>query len=375
MNFIDFMGKIEDIININEGIKMDTQKYNILIINPGSTSTKISFFSNEEEKISLNLKVPEDVRSAEGVWDEYEFREKSIIDFLESEDIKQIDAVVGRGGLLRSVEGGVYKVNEKMIIDARSNFQGEHVSNLGCVLAYNIAGKFSAESYIVDPVSVDEFEPVAYISGHPDIKRRALSHALNIHAAAYKVSKEIDKNIKSSSFVVAHLGGGISIAAVKGGRIIDVNDASSDGPFTPERTGGLPLQQFIEICFSGKYTRNEMKKFTMGSGGLKAYLGTSDAMEVERMISEGDIYASEIYYAMAYQIAKEIGAMGAVLNGNIDRIIITGGLAKSELLMSRVSSKINFLAPVIIIPGENEMLAMASGALRILRKEEEVKEY
>lgn len=356
-------------------VNMDSKIYKILVINPGSTSTKISYFSNEKENISVNLKVPKEVTGGLTVWDEYEFREKSIINFLKEQKIESIDAVVGRGGLLRPVDGGVYKVNDKMIVDARSNYQGEHVSNLGCVLAHNIALNYSADSFTVDPVSVDEFDSIAYYSGHPEIKRRTLSHTLNIHALSYRISKKINKNIKDSNFVVAHLGGGISIAAVKGGRIVDVNDANSDGPFTPERTGGLPLQQFLELCYSGKYTRNEMKKIVISSGGLKAYLGISDAAEIEDKINSGDSFAKEVYEAMAYQISKEIGAMSTVMEGKVDRIILTGGLANSKVLMNWITARIKFIAPVEIIPGENEMLSLASGVLRVLRGEEELKEY
>lgn len=354
---------------------MNSKTFKILVINPGSTSTKISYFQNEQENISVNLKVPKEVTGGLTVWDEYDFREKSIINFLIEQKIELLDAVVGRGGLLRPVEGGVYRVNDKMIVDARSNCQGEHVSNLGCVLAFNIAQKFSAESYTVDPVSVDEFETIAYYSGFPEIKRRTLSHTLNIHALAYRVSDKINKNIKDSNFIVAHLGGGISIAAVKGGRIIDVNDANSDGPFTPERTGGLPLQQLIELCYSGKYTRNEMKKIIISSGGLKAYLGTSDASEIEKRINSGDFLAQEVYEAMAYQISKEIGAMSTVLGGRVDRVILTGGLANSKILMDWIISRVKFISPVEVVPGENEMLSLVSGVLRVLNGKEVLKEY
>jgi butyrate kinase len=354
---------------------MDSKNYRILVINPGSTSTKISYFNNEHAIGSINLKVPSEITSQLTVWDQYEFREKSILNFLNEQKITEIDAVVGRGGLLRPVEGGVYKVNDKMIVDARSNCQGEHVANLGCVLAHDIAQKYSVDSFTVDPVSVDEFDTIAYYSGYPEIKRRTLSHTLNIHAIAYRVSGDVNKNIKDSNFIIAHLGGGISIAAVKGGRIIDVNDANSDGPFSPERTGGLPLQQFIELCYSGKYTRNEIKKMVIGSGGLKAYLGISDASEIEEKINSGDSFAKEVYEAMAYQIAKEIGAMSTVMEGKVDRIILTGGLANSKMLMDWITARVKFIAPVEVIPGEDEMLALASGVLRILRHEEELKEY
>lgn len=354
---------------------MEPKNYTILAINPGSTSTKISLYNNENEIFSVNIKIPEEITKSISVWDQYDFRERTIFNLLEEKKIEKIDAVVGRGGLLKPVKGGVYKINEKMMTDARSNYQGEHVSNLGCVLAYKVAEKFNALSFTIDPVSVDEFDQLAYYSGHPEIKRSALSHALNIHSVSRLVAEKINKKIENCNFVVAHLGGGISIAAVKRGCIIDVNDASSDGPFTPERTGGLPLQQFIEICYSGKYSKSEMKKFVMGLGGLKAYLGTSDATEVEKKILSGDEYAKEVYQAMAYQIAKEIGAMSAVLEGDIDRIILTGGLAKSNMLTSWVKTRVAFIAKIEIIPGENEMQSMALGILRVLKGEDNIKEY
>jgi butyrate kinase len=353
------------------------ESFKILVINPGSTSTKVSFFIDENEIISKSIVVPIEIVSSKSIWEQYEIREKTILEFLEKDlpNIKFFNAIAGRGGLLRQIEGGTYLVNQKMLIDAKNNLQGEHVSNLGCALAYDLAKKYNCKAYIIDPVSVDEFEPLAFYSGYPEIKRKTLSHALNIHAAAHHIAKEIHKSISETNFIIAHLGGGISIATVKGGQIIDVNDASSDGPFSPDRTGGLPLQQFIEFCFSGKYTQQEIKKMIMGKGGLIAYLGTNSAKEVEERITKGDSYAKEVYEAMAYQISKEIGAMSTVLKGKIDAIILTGGLANSKMLTDWIKERVSFIANVIIVPGENEMLALARGVLRVLRGEEEVKEY
>lgn len=353
------------------------ESFKVLVINPGSTSTKVSFFIDERETISKNIIISMDIASSKNVWEQYELRENSIQEFLNNElkDIETFDAIAGRGGLIRPVAGGTYLVNKKMLTDAKKNLQGEHVSNLGCALAYYLAKKYNCKSYIIDPVSVDEFEKLAYYSGHPEIKRKTLSHALNIHAAAHHIAKELHKSISETNFIVAHLGGGISIASVKGGKIIDVNDASSDGPFSPERSGGLPLQPFMKICLSGKYSPDEIKKMIMGKGGLFAYLGTNNAKEVEERITKGDSYAKEIYEAMAYQISKEIGAMSTVLKGKIDAIILTGGLANSKMLIDWIKERASFIANVIIVPGENEMLALARGVLRVLRGEEEVKEY
>jgi len=352
--------------------------YRILAINPGSTSTKIALYENEAPKFQSNLlHSPDDLARYPTVWDQYEFRLTAVRSELGAWNIglHQLDAVVGRGGLLRPVEGGIYRVNQRMLQDARANLQGEHVSNLGCALAYEIGRDRNAPAFVVDPVSVDEFEPLARYSGHPLIERKALAHALNIHAVARRASTAFGKKLEETNFIVAHLGGGISIAPVRGGRIIDVNDASSDGPFSPERTGGLPLQQFISLCFSSKYSEAEMRKLVMGNGGLRAYLGTSDATEVEQRIAQGDKKAHEVYEAMAYQIAKEIGAMATVLSGRVDAIIISGGLANSTMLVRWIRERVSFIAPVIIMPGEDEMQAMAAAALRVLLGEEEARDY
>lgn len=350
----------------------------ILVINPGSTSTKVAIFEDENQLDSRVIRhSPEELLEFKALWDQFDFRLDIVLRFLGEKGLKPSDfsAVVGIGGLLRPTKGGVYRVNEKMLEDARSNFQGEHPSNLGCALAYEIAKIGGIGAFTVDPVSVDEFEPLARYSGHPLIQRRSLSHALNIHATARLASEKIGKKYEESNFIVAHLGGGISVCPVKGGKIVDANDASSDGPFSPERTGGLPLQPFITLCFSGKYTEQEMRKLVMGRGGLVAYLGTNNAGEVERRISNGDTYAKEVYEAMAYQIAKEIGAMSTVLKGNIDAIVLTGGLANSKMLVDWIVERVSFIAQVLVFPGEDEMRALAMGAIRALRGEEKIKEY
>ncbi|MDZ7338393.1 MAG: butyrate kinase [candidate division KSB1 bacterium] len=345
----------------------------ILVINPGSTSTKVALFSAEEPKVREVLTHrAEELAACPHVWDQFELRRAAIQEFVgrHGVELSTLAAVAGRGGLFRSVKGGTYLVNERMLADARANLQGEHVSNLGCALAFEFASQAGVNAYVTDPVSVDEFEPLARYSGHPLIERRALAHALSIHEVARRSAAAVGKPLAESSFVVAHLGGGISIAPVKGGRIIDVNDASSDGPFSPERTGGLPLQPFITLCFSGRYSEKEMRSLVMGKGGLIAYLGTSSAEEVERRIGRGDQAAREVYEAMAYQIAKEIGAMATVLGGRVDGIVLTGGLARSSLLADWVRQRVEFIAPVTVMPGEFEMEAMVAGVLRVLRGEE-----
>ena len=350
----------------------------VLVVNPGSTSTKVALYENGREVFSEVISHPVDeLKKFKGVWEQFDYRLNIVEKFLSEHNVKlnEISAVAGIGGLLKPVEGGVYKVNEAMLKDAKANLQGEHPSNLGCALAYTIAKKAGVEAYTVDPVSVDEFEPLARYSGHPLIERKSLSHALNIHAVARLAAQKLGKKVTESNFVVAHLGGGISVCPVKRGKIIDANDASSDGPFSPERTGGLPLQQFITICFSGKYSESEVRKMVMGKGGLVAYLGTNKADEVEKRIAGGDAKAKEVYEAMAYQIAKEIGAMSTVLKGEVDTIVLTGGLAASKMLVNWITERVKFIAPVMVFPGGDEMRALAEGVFRVLKGEEKAKVY
>lgn len=345
----------------------------VFVINPGSTSTKLALYRDEQERRREVL--PADRRTpGESLWSQFDARLKKVREwFSATGELPQ--AVVGIGGLLRPLESGTYVVNKRMVEDARRNLQGEHASNFGCVLAEDVAGRYGCPAYTVDPVSVDEFEPLARISGHPAIERKSLSHALNIHAAARKAARSLQVPFDSSSFIVAHLGGGISVSPVRNGRMVDVNDASSDGPFSPERTGGLPLQQFISLCFSGRLNEAEARSLVMGKGGMLAYLGTTSAEETEKRIQEGDLRAKEIFEAMAYQIAKEIGAMASVVKGSVNAVVLTGGMASSTMLTSWVEDRVRFIAPVLIFPGEMEMEALALGALRVLRREEQPKEY
>lgn len=352
--------------------------FKILVINPGSTSTKVSVFENEfllcKEKIDHSL---EQLKQFPHLWDQFNFRKKGILSFLEKNNISldQLAAVVGRGGLLKSIPGGTYLVSDAMVADARQGIQGEHASNLGCALAQSIAQDADVSAYTVDPVSVDEFEPLARYSGHPLIQRRALAHTLNIHAVGRMAAEKLGVDYYQTNFIIAHLGGGISICPLKGGKIIDVNDASSSGPFSPERTGELPLQPFIKLCFSENYTEQQMRKMVMGEGGLIAYLNTNNAEEVKQRIQQGDTHAKEVYEAMAYQIAKEIGAMASVIKGEVRTIVISGGLAKSKMLTDWIKDRVQFIAEVIVLPGEFEMEALANGVLRVLQGKEKVKTY
>lgn len=347
----------------------------VLVINPGSTSTKLAVFNTDELIISEKITHTADqLKNFSKIWDQYDFRLSVIRDWV-NEKVKQCNAVVAIGGLLRPVAGGTYQVNQEMINDARGDFQGAHVSNLGCVLAHEISQQFNCSAYIVDPVSVNEYEPLAFYSGHPEVKRRALSHALNLHATARIAAKDLQIPYEKSSFVVCHLGGGISITPMRGGKIIDSNSAISEGPFSPERSGGLPLQEFITLCMSEKYTEDEIRRIPNGKGGLIAYLGTNSVEEVEKMVEAGDEKSCEVYQAMAYQIAKEIGAMSTVLKGKVDAIILTGGVAHSKMLTAWVEERVKFIAQVVVYPGEDEMSALANGVMRILNGEEQAKEY
>ncbi len=352
--------------------------YKILVINPGSTSTKVALFENQALQYEENIIHPnEALKQFTQIWDQFELRRASIISFLEKHHINwnQLAAVVGRGGLIRPIPGGTYLVNEAMVEDARKGVQGEHASNLGCALAWAIAREIGVPAFTVDPVAVDEFEPLARYSGHPLIQRRALAHTLNIHTIGRMAAEKLRANYYKTNFIIAHLGGGISICPLKNGRIIDVNDASSSGPFSPERTGNLPLQPFITLCFSGKYTEQQMRKLVMGEGGLIAYLNTNNAEEIERRIQQCDTKAREVYEAMAYQIAKEIGAMATVIKGDVRAIVISGGLAKSKMLIDWIKERVEFIAEIIVLPGEFEMEALANGALRVLQGTEEAKIY
>jgi len=349
--------------------------HRILVLNPGSTSTKIALFEDETPAQShIILHDPHTLRAYRTIWDQFEFRLHGVREWTFAA-AQEVSAVVAIGGLFRPLTGGTYRVNERMLEDARANLQGEHASNLGCAMAHALAREYHANAFVVDPVSVDELGPLARYSGHPLIQRRSLSHALNIHGAARRAVRDLHRPLEDTALIIAHLGGGISVAPVKGGRIIDINDAASDGPFSPERTGGLPLQQFITLCFSGSYAEQEVRSLVMGRGGLVAYLGTNSAVEVEHMIEAGDTHAQEVYEAMAYQIAKEIGAMASVLSGNVQAIILTGGLAGSSLLVRWIRDRVQSIAPVLVYPGEDEMHALAVGALRVLRNEIEPMEY
>lgn len=353
--------------------------YRLLAINPGSTSTKIAVFDNEEAIFEETLRhSTEELSKYDKVYDQYKFRKDIILNVLNKNniEIESLDAIVGRGGLLNPIEGGTYVVDDKMLKDLEIGVLGEHASNLGGIIANEIAIMINKPSYIVDPVVVDEMEDIARISGMPEIERKSIVHALNQKAVARRHAKLQNKNYGDMNLIVAHLGGGISVAPHRKGRIIDVNNAlDGEGPFSPERSGGLPVGDLIKLCYSGKYTEDEMKKKIKGNGGLVSYLNTNDAREVGKMIEESNKKAELIYNAMAYQISKEIGSCAAVLKGEVDGIILTGGIAYDKIFTKWIEERVDFISKVYIYPGEDELMALAEGGLRVLRGEEKAKEY
>lgn len=355
--------------------------FKILTINPGSTSTKIAVFENEKQLFETTLRHKvEELAPFEHkkIMEQYEFRKQVIVDSLEHNNfsIQDLDAVVGRGGLLKPIEGGTYAVNEEMLKDIEIAAMGEHASNLGAVIAKDIADEIGKKAYIVDPVVVDELHDIARVSGMVENPRISIFHALNQKAVARRAASELGKKYEDLNLIIAHMGGGISIGAHEKGKVIDVNNAlDGEGPFSPERSGGVPVGKLVKMCFSGKYTENDIKKLIKGSGGLVAYLGTSDGREVSEMFLKGDEKATLVYKAMAYQVAKEIGACATVLKGKVDAILLTGGLAYDKDLVGWIKDAAGFIADVRVYPGEDEMLALAEGGLRILRGEELPKEY
>lgn len=356
-----------------------SEVYRLLIINPGSTSTKIAIYDNEKPVFEEVLRhSAEELAPYPTIYSQYQFRKDVILETLSRKDINltKLSAVVGRGGLLHPIPSGTYEVNDRMVEDLRMGLLGQHASNLGGILAREIASQLNIPAFIVDPVVVDEMEEVARLSGMPDIERISIFHALNQKAVARRAARDLGKSYEEANLIVAHLGGGISVGAHKKGRVVDVNNAlDGEGPFSPERAGGLPAEGLLKLCFSGKYTMDEIKKKMVGKGGLVAYLKTNDAREVEKMIEEGNKEAELIYRAMAYQIAKEIGNCAAVLCGQVDAIVLTGGIAHSKMLTGWIKERVEFISQVMIYPGEDEMSALAEGGLRVLRGEEKAKEY
>lgn len=350
----------------------------ILAINPGSTSTKVAVFLNEnilsESKISHDVDI---MSKFDRIIDQKEFRTKVVMDFFteNSFDPTLLNAIVGRGGILTPMKSGTYRVNQEMV-DYLTNSHLEHASNLGAIVADIIAKTIGVDAFIVDPVVVDEMDEIAKITGIPEIRRQSLFHALNQKAMGREAAKSLNKDYKHCNLIVAHLGAGISIGMHKMGSVVDVNNGlNGDGPFSPERAGTLPAWCLVEMATLGTYTLPDMKKKINGKGGLIAHLGINDLRDVIKMIDAGDQKAALVYEAMAYNIAKEIGLLAPVVNGDVDAIVLTGGLAYNDDFVGLIRERVEFIAPVLVFAGEDEMSALALGALRVLEKEEEAKEW
>lgn len=350
----------------------------ILAINPGSTSTKIAVYENENRLfVTTFYHSPEALSHFPTILSQYDYRKELIIDELKKENLfSDFAAIVGRGGLLKPIASGVYEVNEVMKNDLR-NATMQHACNLGGLLAEDIALLIpGCKAYIADPVVVDELEDVARLSGSPLMMRKSVFHALNHKAIARKYARSVNKKYEELDLIVAHLGGGISVAAHRQGRVIDVNNAlEGSGPFSPERAGTLPARQLVDLCFSGDYTQEEIKKMITGRGGLMAHLGTTDARDVVKRINEGDARAELVLKSMIYNIAKEIGSMSVVLHGKVDAILLTGGISYNDYCINKLKEYIAFIAPVYVFPGEDEMEALAFNALGALRGKLNCKEY
>ncbi|MCG8571388.1 MAG: butyrate kinase [Spirochaetes bacterium] len=349
----------------------------ILVLNPGSTSTKVALFDGDKEVLAETIRhSAEDISGFKKIIDQKDFRYNVIKKFISENGITNVKAVVGRGGLIRPVESGVYEVNQNMIDDLATGKYKEHASNLGGIIAHQLATDFGCKAYIVDPVVVDEMDEVARVSGMPELERKSIFHALNQKSSARQAAAQLGKSYAECNFIVAHMGGGVSVGAHCQGRVIDVNNAlDGEGPFSPERTGGLPVGDLLKMCYEKNLSLADVKKKIVGKGGVVAYLGTNNMQEVEEMIAKGNVKAKLIYEALIYQISKEIAAHGATLKGKVDAVILTGGIAYNEDLVNKIKERINFLGQVIVIPGEREMVSLASNINLILQNKTESRVY
>ena len=350
-----------------------------LIINPGSTSTKIAVFEDETMLFEETLRhSTEEISQYATIVDQKDFRKKIITDLLVSKDfdINSLNVIVGRGCMLKPIPGGTYAVTDDLLADLKAGVSGQHASNLGGILAREIGDSIGAPSYIVDPVVVDELAPVARYSGVPELPRKSIFHALNQKAVAKRYAKEQGVPYESLNLIVVHMGGGVSVGAHTGGCIVDVNNAlDGEGAFSPERAGTVPAGSLIKMCFSGEYTEKEVYSKIVGKGGFNAYLGTNDMRNVVKMANEGDAKAAEVRDAFTYQVAKDMGAMATVLKGKVDQIIVTGGIAYNAAVVDALKESAGFIAPFTVYPGEDELLALTQGALRVMNGEEEVMKY
>lgn len=351
--------------------------HQILAINPGSTSTKIALYSGESMVFIETMDhSPEELGEFSYIADQFDYRKDIILEVLKKRGCKldELSAVVGRGGILPPVESGAYKVNKAMVDRLKNNPVVEHASNLGALISNAIAEPLGIPAFIYDSVSVDQLEPIARISGMVGIERKSTFHALNSRAMAIKVAESMDEKYEDLNFIVAHLGGGISLSAHKKGRVVDII-ADDEGPFSPERAGRVPCIQLIDACYSGNYDKRTMHKKLRGNGGVNSYFSTNDMRVLENMVKDGNNEATLVYEAMAYQVSKGIGELSAVLCGDVDAIVITGGIAHSNKFVSLIEKRISFISPIKVMPGENEMEGLALGALRVIKNKEIAKEY
>lgn len=350
-----------------------------LIINPGSTSTKIGVFEDETLLFEETLRhSTEEIAQYASIVDQKDFRKEIITNLLKEKDfdIHSLNMVVGRGGMLKPIPGGTYAVTDDLLEDLKIGKQGQHASNLGGILAREIGDSIGVPSFIVDPVVVDELCDLARYSGVPELPRTSVFHALNQKAVAKRYAKETGKSYSELNLIVVHMGGGVSVGAHENGRIIDVfNALDGDGAFSPERAGGAPVGALIKMCFSGEYTEKEVYKKFVGNGGFNAYLGTNDMRDVEKMVDEGDAKAKEIRDAFIFQVSKDIGSMACVLNGKVDQIVVTGGIAYDKGVVAGLKERCEWIAPFTVYPGEDELLALAQGGLRVVNGEEEAMKY
>ena len=349
-----------------------------LIINPGSTSTKIGVFEDETLLFEETLRhSTEEISQYASIVDQKNFRKKIITDLLAEKnfDVKSLNVIVGRGGMLKPIAGGTYAVTDELLHDLKIGKQGQHASNLGGILAREIGDESGVPSYIVDPVVVDEMQDVARYSGVPELPRTSVFHALNQKAVAKRYAKETGKPYETLRLIVVHMGGGVSVGAHINGRIVDVfNALDGDGAFSPERAGAVPSGALIKMCFSGEYTEKEVYSKIVGKGGFNAYLGTNDMRNVNKM-AETDAHAAEVKEAFLYQVGKDIGSMACVLEGKVDQIIVTGGIAYNADVVNNLKAKAEWIAPFTVYPGEDELLALTQGALRVMNGEEEAMTY
>ena len=350
-----------------------------LIINPGSTSTKIGVFEDETLLFEETLRhSTEEIAQYATIFEQKDFRKNIIIDLLKSKDfdIKSLGMVVGRGGMLKPIPGGTYECTDALVKDLEVGVSGQHASNLGGILAKEIADEIGVPSYIVDPVVVDEMMPIARYSGVPELPRVSIFHALNQKAVAKRYAKEVGKKYEDLNLIVVHMGGGVSVGPHKNGKVVDIfNALDGDGAFSPERSGAVPAGALIKMCFSGEYTEKEVYKKIVGNGGFNAYVGTNDMRDVEKMCNEGDAKAAEVRDAFVLQMSKNIGAMATVLEGKVDQIIVTGGIAYDKYVVSKIKERCEWIAPFTVYPGEDELLALVQGGLRVLNGEEEPGKY